>query len=51
MSADNDTHPTSYPQDIASCHAMLEGVFQSMAEKDQRIQQLEGLVRALLHDR
>jgi hypothetical protein len=44
MSSDNDARPTSLPQDIASCHAMLEGVFQSMAEKDKRIGELEDVV-------
>ena len=44
MSADKDACPTSFPQDVASCHAMLEGVFQSLAEKNQRIGQLEDIV-------
>lgn len=30
MSADKDARETSFPQDIASCHAMLEAVFQSL---------------------
>ena len=48
MSADKDTRPTSFPQNIVFCHAMLEGVFQSLAEKDQRISQLEELVTTLI---
>jgi transposase len=51
MSSDKDTHPTSFPQDVASCHAMLEGVLQSLAERDQRISQLEDLVEALIRER
>jgi len=51
MSVDKDTRPTSFPQDIASCHAMLEGVFQSLAEKDQRIGQLEEMVETLIRER
>src|SRR5210317_473621 len=43
--------PTVFPQDIAACHAMLTGVFQSLEEKDQRIDQLEELVDALLRER
>ena len=50
MSVDKDTRPTSFPQDVASCHAMFEGVFQSLAEKDQRIGQLEELVETLIRE-
>ena len=49
MPADQDAHPTSFPQDIAACHAMLQGVFQSLAEKDKRIGQLEAIVEQLIH--
>ena len=51
MSTDQDPRPTSFPQDVASCHAMLEGVFQSLAEKDKRIGQLEAVVEQLIHER
>jgi transposase len=51
MSADKDTRPDSFPPDIASCHAMLEGVFQSLAEKEQRLGQLEELVETLIRER
>ena len=51
MSADNDARPASFPQDIASCHAMLEGVFQSLVEKEKRIGELEDFVQALLDER
>ncbi|MFQ5464053.1 MAG: IS66 family transposase [Phycisphaerae bacterium] len=51
MSTDNDSRPTSFPRDVASCHAMLEGVFESLAEKDQRIHQLEEMVKALIEAR
>ena len=51
MSADQDTRPTSFPHDIASCHAMLESVFQSLAERNQRIDQLESVVDTLVRER
>ena len=51
MSADQDARPASFPQDIASCHAMLEGVFQSLAEKEKRIGELEEFVEALIRER
>ena len=51
MSADKDARPTAFPQDIAACHAMLAGVFQSLEEKDQRIDQLEKFVDALVRER
>ncbi len=51
MSADKDAHETSFPQDIASCHAMLEGVLQSLAEREQRIGQLEEIIDTLIRER
>jgi transposase len=51
MSADKDARPTALPQDLAGCQAMLEGVLQSLAEKDERIRQLEELLKALLRER
>ena len=51
MSADKDARPTDFPQDIAACHAMLAGVFQSLEEKDQRIDQLEKPVDGLVRER
>jgi len=51
MSTDNDARPTSFPRDVASCHAMLEGVFESLTEKDQRIHQLEEIVKVLIEAR
>lgn len=51
MSANDDTGPASFPQDIASCHAMLDGVFRSLAEKDKRIGELEEFVKALIRER
>ena len=51
MSAEKDARPTSFPQDIASCHAMLEGVFQSLAERENRIGELEKIVNTLIHER
>ena len=51
MSPDKDARPTSFPQDIGSCHAMLEGVFQSLAEKEKRIGELEAFVEALMRER
>lgn len=32
MSADNDARPTSWPQDVASFHALRECVLQTLAE-------------------
>ena len=43
--------PGSVSGGKTTCHAMLESVFQSMAEKDQRIGQLEEMVSALIHNR
>ena len=51
MAADKDRRPTSLPQDVASCHAMLEGVLQSLSEKDKRISELEGIVDQLIRER
>jgi transposase len=51
MSADKDAHPTSFPSDVAACHAMLEGILQSLAEKDQRIGELEEIVDTLIRQR
>ena len=51
MAADKDRRPTSLPQDVASCHAMLEGVLQSLVEKDKRIGELEGIVDQLIRER
>jgi len=51
MSPAQDARPTSFPQDIASCHAMLEGVLQSLAEKEKRIGELEAFVEALMRER
>ena len=51
MSADQDALPTSLPQDVASCHAMLEGVLQTLTEKAQRIHELEELVATLIRER
>jgi transposase len=48
MSAEKDTRPTSLPDDIASCHAMLEGVLQSLAEREKRIDQLEKIIHSLI---
>lgn len=51
MSAAHVARPASLPQDIASCHAMLEGVFQSLAEKEKRIGELEAFVEVLVRER
>jgi hypothetical protein len=51
MSSDKDARPTSFPQDAASCHAILESVFHSLAEKEKRIGQLEELVDTLIRER
>ncbi|MFB3138531.1 MAG: IS66 family transposase [Phycisphaerales bacterium] len=51
MSADKVNHPASFPEDVASCHAMLEGVFHSLRERDKRIDQLEQIVDQLIRER
>ena len=51
MPSENDSPPASLPQDVASCHAMLEGVLVSLAEKDERIGKLEELVETLIRER
>ncbi len=51
MSAEQDAVPTSFPQDIASCHAMLAGVMQSLAERERRIGELEDIIDTLIRER
>jgi uncharacterized protein YecA (UPF0149 family) len=49
MSADQNSRPTSpLPEDVASCHAMLKDLLPTLAEKEQRIEQLKELVGALI---
>jgi len=43
--------PTSFPDDVASCHAMLEGAFQALAERNRRIDELEEIMDRLLRQR
>ena len=51
MCSKKDEHRSPLPQDVASCHDMLEGVLQSLAEKDKRIEELEEIVDQLIRDR
>ena len=51
MSAEKDARPTAFPPDVASCHAMLEGVLQSLAEREKRIGELETILDALIRER
>ena len=52
MSADDKVQrPASFPDDLASCHAMLEGVFDSLVERDKRSDQLEENVDQLSRER
>ena len=51
MSSDPVTRPSSLPHDLASCHAMLEEVFQALRERDQQIEQLEQAVDQLVRAR
>lgn len=51
MCSKKDEHRTSLPPDVASCHDMLEGVLQCLAEKDKRIEELEGIVDQLIQQR
>ena len=48
MSSEKDARPTSLPEDIASCHAMLAGAFESLAERERRIDQLEKIIHSLI---
>ncbi|MFN2110964.1 MAG: IS66 family transposase [Anaerolineae bacterium] len=51
MSSNDDARSIALPQDVASCHAMLESVLQSLQEKDQRINELEAIVHRLIDER
>ncbi len=43
--------PAAFPKDVASCHAMLEGAFQALAERDKRIGELEDIMDRLIRQR
>lgn len=50
MSSDKATR-SSFPNDVASCHAMLEGLLGSLAERDKRIEKLEEMMDRFLRER
>ena len=51
MSASQDTAALSLPDDVASCHEMLQGLAQTLQERDRRIAQLEAAMDALIRQR
>ncbi len=51
MPADSNAQPTSFPPDIAACHAMIQGMLETLAEREQRIGQLEQIVDTLIRER
>ena len=51
MSANQDTAALSLPDDVASCHEMLQGLARTLSERDRRIAQLEAAVDALIRQR
>ena len=51
MSSQKPAPPSPFPKDVASCHVMLEGLFQTLAESQQRIEQLETAVDQLIRQR
>ena len=51
MSTDDAAPSLTLPQDVASCHAMLESVLQSLQEKNHRIEELEKIVHRLIEER
>ena len=48
---DNLKRPAALPDDVASCHAMLEEAFQALAERDKRIGELEEIMDHLIRQR
>ena len=51
MSSKPDTAARSLPDDVASCHEMLQGLARTLQERDQRIAQLEAAMDALIRQR
>lgn len=51
MSANQDTAALSLPDDVASCHEMLQGLVRTLSERDRRIAQLEAAMTALIRQR
>ena len=51
MSSKQDTAARSLPDDVASCHEMLQGLARTLQERDQRIAELEAAMDALIRQR
>jgi len=51
MLANQDTAALSLPDDVASCHEMLQGLARTLQERDRRIAQLEAAMDALIRQR
>lgn len=51
MSVNQDTAAASLPDDVASCHEMLQGLAQTLQERDRRIAELEAAMDALIRQR
>jgi len=51
MSANRDTAALSLPDDVASCHEMLQGLARTLQERDGRIAELEAAMAALIRER
>ena len=51
MSANQDTAAASLPDDVVSCHEMLQGLAQTLQERDRRIAELEAAMDALIRQR
>jgi len=51
MSANQDTAAVSLPDDVASCHEMLQGLARTLQERERRIAELEAAMDALIRER
>ena len=51
MAAKQDTTSLSLPNDVGSCHDMIEGLLQTLAEREGRVHELESIVDQLIRER
>ncbi|NLS96381.1 MAG: hypothetical protein GXX96_29945 [Planctomycetaceae bacterium] len=51
MSASQDTAAVSLPDDLGSCHEMLQDLARTLCERDRRIAELEAAMEALINQR
>ena len=51
MSPEKDTRSHSLPNDVTSCHEMIKGLLQTLAEREGRVNELESTVDALIRER